>query len=154
MGYIARMAGKMAARFELEAPIKRGIVDTENSFLDFDSINAGIQNLPLDEDEKRMIRNGKRRKVPIPREETLQMIKEQREIYADFILESRLRLLAQGVSREQILLWESDPEGRSSWDIYAATPEGKAEVTLQRKMDDEHYRRWRKQNPDSEDVPF
>lgn len=123
-------------------------------FIDFDFINREMQKQPLDDYEKRMIRNGKRRKVPISREETLEFVEEQREIYADHILEIRLLLLSEGISKNQILLWENDPEGRCPWDIYAESAVGKAELSLRRRMEEEQYRRWRKQNPDTDDIPF
>lgn len=137
------MATKVEKRFE--APLKEGIMDAEKKFLNFDALNIEVQNWPLNDDEKRMIRNG----------EALQLSKEQREFYEEYILETRRLLLVAGISREQIALWENDPEGRDPWAIYAATEVGKAEISLRMKMTFEEFRRHCKYHPDNiEDVPF
>lgn len=110
-------------------------------FFNFEKINDEIQSWPLDDYEKRMLRNGRRRKFPISREETLLMIEAQREYLAENIFQTRRALLAEGISKEQILLWENDPEGRDPWKIYAASEEGRAELRLRAQMEKESYKR-------------
>lgn len=127
----------------------------DDDFLNYDAINKRIQGRPLDEDEKLMIRNHKRRKTPVHFEETMAIIEDHKELLAAIILENRAILREAGLTKEQILAWENDPtDKRTVWEIYEQTEVGKAELSLTRKMQKEEDKRWLKANPDGEGIPF